>query len=676
MVILISITIRFGCQMNNQKIKVLKGLQAVRENPGMYIGNTDNGDALHHLLHELLDNAVDEYMGGHCNEVNVIFHKDGSASVEDNGRGAPTHFMSGEGKSALEVIFTVLHSGGKFDKENYEYSGGLHGIGVSAVNAVSSKLDVTVWRDGKSWKMGFEKGKVIKELVEGKALKSKHGTLVRFVPDTDIFKNVLDFSFDKMTLKLRELSYLCPGLTINFLDERVDKLQHFDGIDGTAGFVKYLSQSKLIGKPLSIIKKYENILVDVAFQWNIADKEIFRCYTNNIPNIDGGTHLMGFRAAITRAINAYTSSEKLSKGLQKKLSGEDVREGLTAIINLRHPNPNFNSQTKVKLVSEDARTAVEKVVSEGFRLYMEENPSEAKDIIQRCIIAKKAREAARKARELTKRKSELGSGLSLPGKLADCQEKNPDLCELFIVEGNSAGGSAKQGRDRKFQAILPLRGKVLNVERVEFKRMMSNEELSNLITALGCGIGRDFNISKLRYGKIVIMTDADVDGSHIRTLLLTFFFRQMPQLIEAGNIYIAQPPLFKTRVRNKEQYFLGQNDLTNWLDKKVDREYIKNILINDGFDGNIEKQVDFIASQKIKKLKDSLHLQRFKGLGEMNPEQLWDTTMDPQTRSMLKVEIDNYIEADRMFGILMGDDVVLRKEFLDEHALDVTNLDI
>lgn len=645
-----------------QNIKVLKGLQAVRENPGMYIGNVDNGDALQHLIHELLDNSVDEYMGGHCDEITVSLYKDGSASIEDNGRGAPTHYMDKEGKTALEVIFTVLHSGGKFDKDNYEYSGGLHGIGVSAVNAVSSKLDVTVWRDRLELNMSFKKGQKISELKSRKIRDKKTGTKVHFLPDKDIFKHVTEFSLDYLTSKLRQLSYLCPGLRINLFDESSGETQTFDGHDGTAGFVKFLAKkSNLIGDPISINQKYEKILVDIAFQWSMDDKEVYYCYTNNIPNPDGGTHLVGFRAALTRVMNSYAMSENVPRALRKKLSGDDVREGLISIINIRHPNPNFNSQTKVKLVSEDARSATEKVISETFQKFLEENPAEAKAIIQRCVMAKQARDAAKRARELTKRKSEFNnsSGFSLPGKLADCQEKDPELCELFIVEGDSAGGSAKQGRDRKFQAILPLRGKVLNIEKAEFRKMISNEELASLITALGCGIGRDINVDKLRYGKIIIMCDADVDGSHIRTLLLTFFFRQMPQLIQKRNLYIAQPPLYKGRYRGKDLYFVDDKQLFSWLRGRIDLNKSENE-----------------QAQQVERLKNSIGLQRFKGLGEMNPDQLWDTTMNPDLRKMLQVNIGNYLEADRIFGILMGDNVLSRKIFLEKHALDAKNIDV
>jgi len=667
-----------------QKIKVLKGLQAVRENPGMYIGNTDNGDALHHLLHELMDNSVDEFMAGRCDEVTVTLHKDGSISVEDNGAGAPTHYMAKEHKSALEVIFTVLHSGGKFDKENYQYSGGLHGIGVSAVNAVSEFLDVTVWRGGKEYSMSFKRGKKIKDLTEKRTKGTKSGTLVHFKPDTQVFSHVTEFDSSRVVLKLRELSYLCQGLRINLFDERDDRNSHrFDGHDGTAGFVRHLAPGSLIGDPISVSKAYKKILVDVSFQWTTDDKELWRCFTNNIPNADGGTHLMGFRSALTRAVNGYIVDANLPKSLKKKLSGDDIREGLIAIISVRHPKPNFNSQTKVKLVSEDARPAVDRTVFEAVSAFLEENPHAAKTIVQRCIIASQAREAARKAREITKRKNVFeGGGFSLPGKLADCQERDPAKCEIFIVEGDSAGGSAKQGRDRRFQAILPLRGKILNIEKAEFRKVMENGELATLIMALGTGIGRSLDINSLRYGRVIIMTDADVDGAHIRTLLLTFFFRQMPQLIANGHLYIAQPPLYKITIRKKNHYLSDHASLSAFLEE---HKYIDPKTIAAQVQKSAGKKLTGVAlkeaiakaiDDRMRDIRKTLNLQRFKGLGEMNPEQLWETTMDPATRTMPQVSIGNYLEADRILGILMGDQVESRRRFIVENSTLAKTLDV
>jgi len=666
---------------NQQDIKILKGLEAVRERPGMYIGNVDNGDGLHHLLIEVLDNSVDEHMAGRCDEVTVTLYKDGSASVEDNGSGAPTHHMPKERKSALEVIFTVLHSGGKFDKKNYQYSGGLHGIGVSAVNALSARLRVTVWRGSKLWTMAFEKGKVTEKLAEKRHSGGvKHGTLIRFAPDAEVFKNVTEFSGERVMTKLRELSYLCRGLMINFFDECSGESRRFGGQDGVSGFVRHVVSEEhgrpADGNPIEISRKSGSIMVDVAFHWTGEDSEVCRCYTNNIPNPDGGTHLMGFRSALTRAVNGYISNASLPKSLSRKLSGEAVREGLVSVVSVRHPNPNFNSQTKVKLVSEDARGAVEGVVFDGLGAYLEEHPTEAKTIVQRCALAAQAREAARKARELTKRKSELGGGFSLPGKLSDCQETDPSLSELFIVEGDSAGGSAKQGRNRNFQAILPLRGKVLNVEKAEFRKMMSNEELKSLITAVGCGIGREFDLSGLRYHKIILLADADVDGSHIRTLLLTFLFRQMPQLITAGKVFIGQPPLYKSVMRGKDRYFLDDRALEAHLESMVDRKKLVAELRGSGLSGkDLKKALSAATARRLGELKSSMHLQRFKGLGEMNPTQLWDTTMNPATRCLLRVEIGNILEADRIFGILMGEQVEPRRKFIENYADTAQNID-
>lgn len=626
-------------------MKVLKGLEAVRQRPGMYLGNTDDGTGYHHMLMEVLDNSIDEHMEGCCDKISIILHKDGSASVGDNGRGVPLHWMPSEKKSAFEVAFSTLHAGGKFDKEAYKYAGGLHGVGVSAVNALSTWMEAVVRREGKECRLRFERGKRIGDLVEKRAKEKGTGTYVRFLPDDTIFRHVTEFSADKVATRLKELSHLCRNLTIELTDERTGNCMRFDGLEGLCGLVRDLASGTPVGEPVSFSRKHDAILAEVAFMWTSEDKETWRCYTNNIPNIDGGTHLMGFRSALTRTINAYIAEADIPKTLKKSLSGDDVREGLVSVVSIRHPDARFSSQTKEKLVSEDARTAVETIFADAFRAWLDEHPNEAKAVVQRCVLASQAREAARRARELTKRKTDMGDSFSLPGKLADCQERDPALCELFVVEGDSAGGSAKQGRDRRNQAILPLRGKVLNVERCEWKKLLANEELTTLITAMGTGIGRNFDASGLRYHKIIIMTDSDVDGSHIRTLLLTFFFRQMPQLIMEGRIHIAQPPLYKVSHRG-HQYYLK--------DDKALQQFRKEKGIKDDIWG--EKAKGFTV-------------QRYKGLGELNPSQLWETTMDPAKRLLLRVEISNLLETDKIFCLLMGDQVEPRRRFIEEKAL-------
>lgn len=633
---------------NDYKITELKGLDGVRKTAGMYIGDVDNGGGLHHLLKEIIDNSIDEHLAGFCNKVIVTLHKDGSASVEDNGRGIPVYVMEGK-RTALETVFMSLHAGGKFDKSNYEFSGGLHGVGSSVVNALSDKLRVVVRRDGQECTMAFSKGKKIEDF-SSKPYKGRSGTIVRFVPDPEIFTKVIKFDHDTVRNRLHELSYLCQGLSILFIDEIKKTSEEFNKDDGLSEFVKFLSNGKkLIDEPIIITDKKDNMIVNVALQWTEENLEfdVCRYYTNRVPNPDGGTHMVGFRSGLTRTMNSYISSADLPKTLKLTLSGDDVREGLVAIVSINHKDPKFNSQDKVKLVSDDARPAVEGVIMDKLTSYLEENPNISKKIVSHCVNALKAREAAKKAREAI-RKTAIDSGCgTLPGKLADCQEKDPDKCELFIVEGDSAGGSAKQGRDRRFQAVLPLRGKIMNVEKSDFQKLIKSEEIINLVTVIGAGVGRSFDSKDIRYGKVIIMTDADVDGAHIRTLLLTFFFRQMPQLILNGNVYIARPPLYRISWRGTTYYL--QDDAAKeafMIEKNIPRD-----------------------SDSGKKF------QRFKGLGEMNPSQLWETAMDPATRSMSKVVITDPLEADKIFTILMGDQVEPRKDFIINSS-QFANIDI
>jgi DNA gyrase subunit B len=792
-------------------IKVLKGLEAVRKRPGMYIGDTDDGSGLHHMVYECLDNAIDEALAGYCDKSEVILNGDGSVTVRDNGRGIPVDIHKEEGVSAAEVIMTQLHAGGKFDQNSYKVSGGLHGVGVSVVNALSKWLKMRIWRDGKEHFMEFANGVAVAPLKVTGDSGGKKGTEITFLPSTEIFTKT-EFSFDVLQHRIRELAFLNSGVLLVITDNRHGEPKevelHYEG--GIEEFVKYLDKSKktIQEAPINIEGEKNGMSVEISMEWTDAYHETCQCFTNNIPQRDGGTHLAGFRGALTRTINNYANESGMMKKLKVSLGGDDMREGLTSVISVKVPDPKFSSQTKDKLVSSEVRPVVESVVSAKLKEWFEEHPNEAKNIIGKVVEAATAREAARKARELTRRKGVLDIS-SLPGKLADCQERNPELSEIFIVEGDSAGGSAKQGRNRKNQAILPLKGKILNVERARFDRMLSSAEIGTIITALGTGIGKeDFNIEKLRYHKIVIMTDADVDGSHIRTLLLTFFYRQMREVIEKGYVYIAQPPLYKAKKGSSEIYLKDDDQMeTHLIDsgtkdavlltyddvqiagmelkhlarlsgrakqlisplaKRVPSKIIEQVAVNGLFRSDViddaekaeasakevAKRLDVLEAEYekgwdaerrgdgsivffrtlrgvterhvvdsmifssaearalanmyeelyesfarrstfkfkeedtlvagpvslfdeiVKAGKKGVAVSRYKGLGEMNPEQLWETTLDPEARSLLQVKIEDVMKADEVFSTLMGDVVEPRRDFIQENAMNVVNLDV
>ena len=643
-------TVRNADQYDETQIQVLEGLEAVRKRPGMYIGSTDVR-GLHHLVYEIVDNAIDEALAGFCDTITVTLARDGSVNIRDNGRGFPVGIHPKVGRPAVEVCLTMLHAGGKFGGKGYKVSSGLHGVGASVVNALSKWLKVTVYQDGKVYEQEYERGKPLADL-HITCDTQEHGTLMHFMPDVKSEDNpdgvfeTGDFQYETLKSRMREMAFLNKGIRIRLIDERGNghnHLFHYEG--GIVEFVKYLNTNKetLFPEPIYIQGARNDMSIEVAFQYNDGYSETILTFANNINTVEGGTHLSGFKSALTRVVNDYGKKYNLLKGSDIKLEGEDIREGIAAIISVNLTEPQFEGQTKTKLGNSEVRGMVDGMVADKLAAYMEENPSVSKCILERCLSAARAREAARKARDLTRRKTALESA-ALPGKLADCSERDPALCEIFLVEGNSAGGTAKNGRDRHFQAILPLRGKILNVEKTRVDKILANAEIKSMITAFGCGIGEDFNEDKLRYHRIVCMTDADVDGSHIRTLMLTFFYRYMRPLLEKGHVYIAQPPLFRVSKKGFEKYV-------------YDDAALEETLTELGPDAKPD-------------------VQRYKGLGEMNAEQLWDTTMNPATRSMMRVELEDAIAAEEVFTLLMGDKVEPRREFIMENSKLVVDLDV
>ncbi|MGD8395190.1 MAG: DNA topoisomerase (ATP-hydrolyzing) subunit B [Candidatus Eiseniibacteriota bacterium] len=629
-------------QYDATRIQVLKGLEGVRKRPAMYIGSTSQ-TGLHHLVYEVVDNSVDEALAGACQNIQVTIHTDSSVTVVDDGRGIPVDLHPTQQRPALEVVMTTLHAGGKFDSESYKVAGGLHGVGVSVVNALSTWLEAEVHRDGRIYFQRFERGKAAADMeVRGEAEAS--GTTITFMPDQEIFETT-DYSFDTLSQRLRELAFLNRGLRISILDERTSKRHDFHYEGGIVSFVEFLNKNKnpIHEKPIHIDRVRDGVAVELAMQYNDSFLENIFCFANNINTLEGGTHLVGFRGALTRSLNTHARKEGLLKNFKGTVSGDDCREGLTAILSVKLSEPQFEGQTKTKLGNSEVKGIVDSIVGEELSEFLEENPAVSRRIIEKSVSAARAREAARKARDLARRKGFLDSG-SLPGKLADCASRDPEECELFLVEGDSAGGSAKLGRNPRTQAVLPLRGKIINVEKARVERYLANEEIRTIITALGTGVGDDFDLAKLRYNRVVIMTDADVDGAHIRTLLLTFFYRyRRGALISGGHIYIAQPPLYLLKRGKQQRYAWGEEEKERYYEEMGGK---------------------------------GVGVQRYKGLGEMNPDQLWDTTMDPAQRVMLKVTLEDAVEADRIFTILMGEEVEPRRQFIDENALAVRNLDV
>lgn len=627
---------------DESQIQVLEGLEAVRKRPGMYIGSTSSR-GLHHLVYEIVDNSIDEALAGYCQNITVKINKDNSMIISDDGRGMPVGMHPKMGKPTVEVIMTILHAGGKFGGGGYKVSGGLHGVGASVVNALSAECEVTVNRDGEVWKQRYERGVAVTGL-DKIGTTDKHGTITYFKPDDQIFEE-LEFDYDTLAQRLRELAFLNKGIRIIFTDDRIDKEEIFHYEGGIKSFVSYLNRNKevLQQEPIYVEGIKDDYIVEIALQYNDSYNENIFSFANNIDTIEGGTHLSGFKSALTRSLNDYSKKFGFLKDNDKNLSGDDIREGLTAVVSVKLTDPQFEGQTKTKLGNSEVRSIVDNIVGEGVSTFLEENPNVGKIIIEKALLASRAREAARKARELT-RKSVL-ERTSLPGKLADCSSKDPMECEIYIVEGDSAGGSAKQGRNRRFQAILPLRGKIMNVEKQRLDKMLNSDTIRSMITAFGAGIGDDFDIEKIRYNRIIIMTDADVDGAHIRTLLLTFFYRYMRELVDQGHVYIAQPPLYKISKGKREEYAYSDKELNTILETF----------------GGKDSSVD---------------IQRYKGLGEMNAEQLWETTMDPEKRILLRATVEDAMAADEIFTILMGDKVEPRREFIQQNAKKVVNLDI